>query len=140
MTSNTGFNLGATVGFQETTRDVQAPLKSIFNPEFLDRLDEVISFETFDEHSLLYIANGMLDETRDELFSRDIDVSFSSEVASFLLAKLPKGESARPLRAVMREYIEDPLSLELLTNGSEEPLMVTVEAGKIIFARPVPVV
>jgi ATP-dependent Clp protease ATP-binding subunit ClpC len=140
MTSNTGFNLGNTVGFLETTRDVQAPLKTIFNPEFLDRLDEVIAFETFDAHGVLYIASRMLDEMKDDLASRDIEVSFGVEVASFLVDKMPKGDSARPLRAVMREYIEDPLALELLKSGSDEPLIVTVEGEEIIFARPMPVV
>jgi ATP-dependent Clp protease ATP-binding subunit ClpC len=140
MTSNTGFNVGNTVGFQEVARDVEAPLKSIFSPEFLDRLDEVISFETFDEAGMVYIANQMLEETRKDLLSRDIEVAFGPEVASFLVHKMPKGDSARPLRAVMREHIEDPLALELLSHGSEEPLVVTVENGKIVFARPVPVI
>ncbi len=136
MTSNTGFNVGPTVGFQDTARDVQGPLKNIFSPEFLDRLDEVIAFETFDEKSITHITNQMLEETRDELANRDIQVTFGSEVASFLVSKLPRGESARPLRAVMREHIEDPMSLELLTHGSSEPIIVTVEDSKVVFARP----
>lgn len=140
MTSNTGFNVGTSVGFQESTRDVQGPLKNIFNPEFLDRLDEVIAFETFNEEGVLHITNQMLEEIREELSSRDIEVTFSDEVAPFLVSKMPKGESARPLRAVLREHIEDPLSLELISHGSDEGIIVTVEAGKIVFARPVPVI
>ena len=140
MTSNTGFNVGQSIGFQEVSRDVQGPLKRIFSPEFLDRLDEVISFQTFDEQGVLHITNQMLDEIREDLAGRDIQVSFSGEVASFLVSKLPKGESARPLRAVMREYIEDPLSLEILTHGTQEGIIVTVEDSEIIFAKPVPMV
>ena len=140
MTSNTGFNVGQSIGFQEVSRDVQGPLKRIFSPEFLDRLDEVISFQTFDEQGVLHITNQMLDEIREDLSSRDIQVTFGAEVASFLVAKLPKGESARPLRAVMREYIEDPLSLEILTHGTQEGIIVTVEDDAIIFAKPVPMV
>ena len=138
MTSNTGFNVGQSIGFQEVARDVQGPLKRIFSPEFLDRLDEVISFQTFDEQGVLHITNQMLDEIREDLANRDIQVTFGAEVASFLVSKLPKGESARPLRAVMREYIEDPLSLEILTHGTQEGIIVTVEDGAIIFAKPVP--
>ena len=140
MTSNTGFNVGQSIGFQEVSRDVQGPLKRIFSPEFLDRLDEVISFQTFDEQGVLHITNQMLDEIREDLAGRDIQVTFSGEVASFLVSKLPKGESARPLRAVMREYIEDPLSLEILTHGTQEGIIVTVEDNEIIFAKPVPMV
>jgi len=139
MTSNTGFNTGAQVGFQDVSRDVQTPLKRIFTPEFLDRLDEVISFETFDEHGILHITNQMLTEIREDLGQRDIQVSFSPEVATFLVSKMPKGESARPMRSVMREHIEDPLSLEILQQGSEEPIVIAVEDGKVVFARPVPI-
>ncbi len=137
MTSNTGFNKAAQVGFQDVSRDVQGPLKNIFTPEFLDRLDEVIAFETFDEHGILHITNQMLGDIREDLAQRDIEVSFSPEVASFLVSKMPKGDSARPMRAVMREHIEDPLSMEILQQGSSEPIVIAVEDGKVVFARPV---
>ena len=137
MTSNTGFNKAAQVGFQDVSRDVQGPLKNIFTPEFLDRLDEVIAFETFDEHGILHITNQMLDDIREDLAQRDIQVSFSPEVATFLVSKMPKGDSARPMRSVMREHIEDPLSLEILQRGSSEPIMIAVEDEKVVFARPV---
>lgn len=137
MTSNTGFNVGPQVGFQEVTRDVKTPLKGIFSPEFLDRLDEVISFSTFDEHGILHITNQLLDEIREDLAQRDIQVSFSPEVASFLVAKMPKGDSSRLLRSVMREHIEDPLSLEILQQGVGEPIVIAVEDDEVVFARPV---
>ncbi|MDZ7801581.1 MAG: ATP-dependent Clp protease ATP-binding subunit [Trueperaceae bacterium] len=142
MTSNTGFNTGPNVGFQDDNKvvDAEAPLKALFAPEFLDRLDEVIAFETFDEAAILHITGQMLEEIREELASRDIDVTFANEVAEWLVRRVPAGQSARPLRAVLREHIEDPLSLELLRGGSEEPIVVTVENDELVFARPVPVV
>jgi ATP-dependent Clp protease ATP-binding subunit ClpC len=141
MTSNTGFNRGGGIGFQwEGAVDLDAPLKRVFSPEFLDRLDEVIGFTTFDRAGILVITNQMLEEVRRELASRDVDVRFGPEVASYLIERLPPGDSARPLRAVMRNHVEDPLSLELLTRGGAEPILVTVEAGNLVFARPVAVV
>ncbi len=140
MTSNTGFNRGAGVGFQASEqRDVDAPLKTIFSPEFLDRLDEVIAFERFDKRAIVHITNQMLEDIRVELATRDVEISFGPEVAGFLVDRLPAGESARPLRTVLREHIEDPLSLELLERGSDEPILVTVDAGRVVFARPVPI-
>jgi ATP-dependent Clp protease ATP-binding subunit ClpC len=140
MTSNTGFNRGAGIGFQvETTVDVDAPLRRIFAPEFLDRLDEVIAFQTFDREGIFVITTQMLDDITRELASRDVDVRFGPEVAGFLVERLPAGESARPLRAVLREHVEDPLSVELLARGSDEPILVTVEGGRLVFARPVPI-
>ena len=141
MTSNTGFNRGASVGFQGMEqRDVDAPLKTIFSPEFLDRLDEVVAFERFDKRAIVHITNQMLDDIRSELATRDVEVSFGPEVAGFLVDRLPAGESARPLRTVLREHIEDPLSLELLERGGQDPILVTVDAGRVVFARPVPMV
>ena len=140
LTSNTGFNKGASVGFQEGTGPGhEVELKGLFNPEFLDRLDEVIVFETFARDDILIIAEQALEDIRRELQGRDIQVTFSKEVATFLVDKLPKGESARPLRGVIREHIEDPLSLEILEHGADEPLLMTIEEGKAVFARPVPI-
>ncbi|HRN18200.1 MAG TPA: AAA family ATPase, partial [Trueperaceae bacterium] len=142
MTSNTGFNLpGSTIGFQDQAhQDPGQPLKGIFSPEFLDRLDEVIVFESFNREDVVIITNQMLEDIRRELLGRDIQVTFGAEVAAFLVDKLPKGESVRPLRGVIREHIEDPLSSELLEHGNTEPLLVTVENDKTVFARPVSLV
>jgi ATP-dependent Clp protease ATP-binding subunit ClpC len=140
MTSNTGFNRGASVGFQDQgTVDADAPLRRIFSPEFLDRLDEVIPFQTFDRAGVLVIAEQMLQEIVRELASRDCDVHFMPEVATFLVNLLPQGESARPLRALLREHIEDPLASTLLEGGAHDPIMVSVEQGALVFARPVPI-
>ncbi len=141
MTSNTGFNRsGSLIGFQEGAQASTEPLKGIFSPEFLDRLDEVITFESFTKEDIVIITNQMLDDIRHELQGRDVHVTFGPEVASFLVERLPKGESVRPLRGVIREFIEDPLSLELLEHGGEEPLLVTIEDGAAVFARPVSLV
>jgi ATP-dependent Clp protease ATP-binding subunit ClpC len=141
MTSNTGFNRGAGIGFQiDAVADVDAPLKRIFSPEFLDRLDEVIAFQTFDREGIVVITHQMLDDIARELAGRDVDVRFGPEVATFLVEHLPAGESARPLRAVLRAHVEDPLSIELLERGADEPILVTVEGGRLVFARPVPMV
>ena len=141
MTSNTGFNRGAGIGFQETNTHIEQPLRNLFSPEFLDRLDEVIYFDSHTDEGILYMLNQMLDEIRDEMSRRDVSLTFSEDVASFLMTKVPDGgRSARPLRAVLREYIEDPLSVELLSNGEEDPVVVTVEKDGITMARPLPVV
>lgn len=140
MTSNTGFNVGPAVGFQEVIKDAQQPLKGLFTPEFLDRLDEVIAFEAHDEAGILHIINFTLEDMQSELASRDVIVSFGEEVAPFLLDKMPQGESARPLRAVIREHIEDPLSTKLLSRSNDDPILIAVENDEIVFADAVPLV
>ena len=141
MTSNTGFNKGVRVGFQDSggKQDLHAPLRTIFSPEFLDRLDEVIAFDAFDHSGIVSIAVSMLEEIRLELATRDLKVSFAAEVAPFLVERLPQGDSARPLRGILREYIEDPLSRELMDSRSDEPIEVRVEGDNIVFTRLVPI-
>ncbi len=140
MTSNTGFNIGGPMGFQELEPDIETPLKAVFAPEFIDRLDEVIGFENLDKVAFLHITEQMLVEIQNELKSRDINITFSGEVASFLVNKMPKVNSARAIRGVVREYIEDPLVLELMINGSNEEIIITVDNEEVIFARPVAMV
>lgn len=141
MTSNTGFNKSASIGFQTSEEDKKAPLKELFSPEFLDRLDEVIYFNKHDDAGMIFMISQMLEEIREELASRDIIVSFSEAVAAYLFDKLDtKSSSARSLRVILREHIEDPLSLELLMNPSDEGIIVTVDDDELIFARPVPFV
>ncbi len=139
MTSNTGFNKSASIGFQTSEEDKKAPLKELFSPEFLDRLDEVIYFNKHDDAGMIFMISQMLEEIREELASRDIIVSFSEAISAYLFDKLDsKSSSARSLRVILREYIEDPLSLELLIKPSDEGIIVTVDDDELVFARPVP--
>ena len=145
MTSNTGFNRSASIGFQSSEEDKKAPLKELFSPEFLDRLDEVIYFNQHDDAGMIFMISQMLEEIREELASRDTIVSFSEDVAAYLFDKLDsksasERSSARSLRTILREHIEDPLSLELLLKPSDEGIIVTIDKDEIIFARPVPFV
>ena len=140
MTSNSGFNSATKVGFQESgLPDVEMPLRNIFNHAFMDRLDEIIVFKTYTETETVYIIEQMLAEIKIELSNRGIELSFSPEVAHFLCERLPKGDSVRRLRTIIRTDIEDPLSLELLNVTNEDPVLVHVENGDLCFARPVPI-
>lgn len=142
MTSNTGFNEGAAMGFEEVVIDAKTPLKRIFSPEFLDRLDEVISFSSFGQEDMRSITEGMLEEIREELRSRNITLTFGPAVASFLLEHMPQGESIRPMRGIIRQYVEDPLASFLLQYGAEdiEEIMITLEDSALRIAEPVPLV
>ncbi len=132
MTSNTGFNVGPAIGFTDSEVDSESPLKALFAPEFLDRLDEVIRFNTLGEEELVQIAGFMLREIADELASREVEVSFDESVARWIVAQAPKLGSARILRGIIRNRVEDPLSLKLL----ERPgggLRVSLRGDELYF-------
>ena len=132
MTSNTGYNVGPAIGFTSKEVDTESPLKSLFTPEFLDRLDEVIRFRPLTEEELVQVARMMLDDIQKELQSRDITVRFAPEVARFVVEQAPKTGSARAIRSIIRERIEDPLSLALLKKPTGH-LYVNVEDGHLAF-------
>ncbi|WP_291425696.1 ATP-dependent Clp protease ATP-binding subunit [Deinococcus sp.] len=135
MTSNTGFNVNPTVGFSPVTPDNNAPLRHIFTPEFLDRLDDVIRFKSLGEEELVRVAQQLLGEMREELLSREMNVTFDPAIASWLVGKLkarsPKHAvgSSRQLRTLVREELEDPLALELIGSDNRELRVVLGEEG-----------
>jgi len=132
MTSNTGFNVGPAIGFTDSEVDSESPLKALFAPEFLDRLDEVIRFNTLGEDELVQIAGFMLQEIAEELASRDVEVEFDESVARWIVSQAPKQGSARVLRGIIRNKIEDPLSLQLLAH-SQGRLRVGLRDGELAF-------
>jgi ATP-dependent Clp protease ATP-binding subunit ClpC len=136
MTSNTGFNVVGGVRFAGDSEitDTQ-PVKNLFTPEFLDRLDEVIRFRPLGENELLNIARTMLEEMRLELRSRDLRINFDSKIAGYLASKVKIKGSSRQLRTIIREEIEDPLALALLSFPEGE-VFVGMQGGIIEFARP----
>ena len=141
MTSNTGFNVSPTAGFSPVTADSNTPLRHIFTPEFLDRLDEVIRFRPLGEEELVRVADQLLGEMQAELHSRELNVVFDDGIAAWLVGKLkarsPKHAtgSSRQLRTLVREEIEDPLALKLVSNDDGEQIRVRLNADGLSFER-----
>ena len=113
MTSNAGSNLNTnSIGFgnqpiSDTNKMVDA-LKSLFRPEFLNRVDEIIPFSPLTESELLQIVDLLLDQTRLALKSKEMKLEVDDTAKKFLLEKgtdLKYG--ARPLRRSIQNYIED---------------------------------
>jgi ATP-dependent Clp protease ATP-binding subunit ClpC len=132
MTSNTGFNVGPGIGFTNQDVDTESPLKALFTPEFLDRLDEVIRFRPLVEPELVQITQILLQDIARELQTRERTVHFDPALANWIVQKAPKTGSTRILRNLIREHIEDPLSLELLTKPGRV-IIVTLRGSEVAF-------
>lgn len=135
MTSNTGFNVGPSVGFTNKEVDTETPLKALFTPEFLDRLDEVIRFRNLTAPELVQVTQIMLDEIARELASREKDVVFDLSVATWIVDQAPLNASTRIIRNLIREHIEDPLSVALLERPGQS-VRVILEGGTLMFENP----
>jgi ATP-dependent Clp protease ATP-binding subunit ClpC len=98
---------------------VKNEVKRTFNPEFLNRLDEVILFNALTEQDLIQIVELMVNQLNQNLAQRHITVTVTEEARKWILDKTLTDRSygARPLRRALQKYIEDPLS-EALIQGS----------------------
>ena len=121
MTSNAGSNQNHnSIGFGKQTLDkskIEDSLKEIFRPEFLNRVDEIIVFDSLTKEQLLEIIDLLLKETSHALSEKDIGFEISYEAKQFILEKgtdLKYG--ARPLRRTIQKYIEDEIS-EMILRG-----------------------
>jgi ATP-dependent Clp protease ATP-binding subunit ClpC len=138
------------LGFQAQKEDavsakvedlVKNEVKRTFNPEFLNRLDEVILFNPLTENDLIQIVELMISLLNQNLAQRSITVTVTEEAKKWILAKTITDRSygARPLRRALQKYIEDPLS-EALIQGTitMRPAFIEVflEDNKL-FYRPV---
>jgi ATP-dependent Clp protease ATP-binding subunit ClpC len=150
MTSNVGaasINKETSIGFVTRTDamasyekmkgTVLEELKKSFRPEFLNRVDETVVFRALSKEDLETIVGIMLTDVNRRLEEKGLSLKASKKAEKFLVEKGydPKF-GARPLRRTIEEYIEDPLSEEVLRGkfpyGTE--IKVDLKADKIIFS------
>jgi ATP-dependent Clp protease ATP-binding subunit ClpC len=128
MTSNIGARFiqkKASMGFQsQDLRDVQksvtdqvlGEVKRTFNPEFINRIDELIVFEPLSDDDLRRIMQLLIDDLNRHLVDRHLSISLTPEVVNWIIDATCQDRTygARPLRRAIQRYIEDPLSEELI--------------------------
>ena len=126
MTSNVGSNINTnSIGFSNDStinNKLQDSLKETFRPEFLNRIDEIVTFKPLTENQLIEIIDLMLQNTDKALNDKDITLIISDSAKKFILKKGTDIKyGARPLRRAIQKYIEDELSELILkselTNG-----------------------
>ena len=126
MTSNAGSNLNNnSIGFGKQTFDsskVEEALKNTFRPEFLNRVDEIVVFDSLTKTQLLKIVDLLLKSTSESLTNKDISLSVSKSAKQFILDKGTDIKyGARPLRRAIQKHIEDEIS-EMILKGEILPL------------------
>ncbi len=134
MTSNVGARRigkgGGTLGFQ--VDDVESmynrmkervvdEAKKVFNPEFMNRLDDTLVFHRLTDEQLIDIVDIQVKDMVDRVAEKDVHLHLDRAAKEFLV-RLGSNEEygARPLRRAVQQYIEDPLA-ELLLRGNLEP-------------------
>jgi ATP-dependent Clp protease ATP-binding subunit ClpC len=150
MTSNVGSDLIMSeqggVGFvgggrssdpDEGLRDrLMRRLRDYFRPEFLNRIDEIITFRRLEPDQLRRITGLLLEDTKRRMHAQDIDLDFTPEAVDLIADRGHEREfGARPLRRTIQRMIDNQLS-RLLLDGQIRPgqqITVAVHGGEIAF-------
>ncbi|MGB5391719.1 MAG: ATP-dependent Clp protease ATP-binding subunit [Thermoanaerobaculia bacterium] len=133
MTSNIGSQLvlrGGRMGFGESDRDreferleqeILASLRHSFSPEFINRVDEVLVFNTLGPTELRAIVDILLEDVNLTLEERRLEVEVSDEAKLWLLEKagIDPSTGARPLRRTIQRYVQDAVSEVLIARHGE---------------------
>ncbi|MEK7657294.1 MAG: ATP-dependent Clp protease ATP-binding subunit [Elusimicrobiota bacterium] len=154
LTSNVGARLiskGKSLGFapqgDSTEKDyrnmkdtVMDEVKRVFNPEFINRIDDIIVFHSLTEEQMGKILDLMLSRMQKKLEKQGYKVEFSSEARKHLVkAGFDPNYGARPLQRTIQRLIEDPLAEEMLVKKFDPGATIYVEheegSEKLLFSR-----
>jgi ATP-dependent Clp protease ATP-binding subunit ClpC len=146
LTSNIGnrnFQKGGKLGFKDQDlpdndnfETISDEFNRLFNPEFVNRIDEVIYFHKLDRKHVKEIVKIMLDEIREKLLARNIEIKFSSSVLNYI-SDIGYDEKfgARNIRKVIQRDLEDNLAVELLKGkfNNAKKIQAVMKGKKIAF-------
>ncbi|MBV9612288.1 MAG: ATP-dependent Clp protease ATP-binding subunit, partial [Acidobacteriaceae bacterium] len=126
-----GFSAPSTGIPQKVEEQVMSEVKRAFNPEFLNRLDEVILFTSLIDEDLIKIIGLMVDQINVNLGTKQIRIRLDPEAAKYILDKTcgDRSYGARPLRRALQKYVEDPLSEALIQGSLPRPGELEVYLG-----------
>jgi ATP-dependent Clp protease ATP-binding subunit ClpC len=135
MTSNIGVrdlkDFGTGIGFATKARTenmddamkatIQNALRKAFSPEFLNRLDDVIIFNSLEKHHLHQIIDLMLKKVFARIEALGYNIEVTEKAKDFLAEKgYDPQYGARPLGRAIQKYLEDPIAEEILKNEMEQ--------------------
>ena len=136
MTSNLGSEYLLEGNTEENKKKVNELLQRKFKPEFLNRIDEIVTFNSLDESVCLKIVRKFLDQLASHLKERELVLSYSDSVV-----KKIKDESynpiygARPIKRYIQKNIETPISKQIITGDIIKSCNIDVVDGEYVFSK-----
>lgn len=130
MTSNLGNQLWQ--GGRSVSRDeITGLLQSHFRPEFLNRIDEIVTFHPLEREHLRQIVEIQLRRVESLLSERGYDLEVTSEAIEYLTeVGYDPDFGARPLKRAIQRELQDPLALSILSGEFQEGDLIRVERGQ----------
>src|SRR6266850_1423924 len=151
MTSNIGARFiqkKATLGFQansDASREkleemVMSAVRQTFNPEFINRLDEIIIFDELHDEDLLEVIQLQIEQINKTMARHGLEIKLSDEAKRWIVEKTCADRSygARPLRRALQKHVEDPLSEALIQGHLGNASLIEVfQDGDDLNYRPI---
>ncbi len=150
MTSNIGtreIKGGVSLGFQKADEEesyermknkLLQEVKKTFNPEFLNRIDEIVVFRSLGREEMGQIVDILFGEVEERLIEKSIELTLTEEGKELLIDEgFDPNYGARPLKRAIQRLLEDPLSEAVLkgTFGEGSKVQIGRKGGKLIFSK-----
>ena len=126
--------LDGVMPYEEIKAGAMNELKKLLSPELINRIDDVIVFDALSKKEVSKILDIQLAELGDRLAERGLTISLKPKAKEYLIENgYNPAMGARPMKRLLRKEIEDPLSMELLSNAGKDYNTVSIECnnGKI---------
>ncbi|WP_028585418.1 ATP-dependent chaperone ClpB [Desulfogranum mediterraneum] len=122
----------------EMQQQIDDLLHRQFRPEFLNRVDEIITFHSLNKEDLLQIVALQIQRMKKRLHEQKYEISLTPEAAHFLVeAGYNPAFGARPLKRAIQRHIEDPLAMEILdgTFNQGDQIQVDSQGSRLTFSK-----
>jgi ATP-dependent Clp protease ATP-binding subunit ClpC len=148
MTSNVGtrdIKPGGKIGFNFDSagndyvkESIEESIKTLFNPEFINRIDDFVIFQKLSKENIVSIIDIQLNKLKERMKLQSMNLELSDEAISFLVEKgYDEKFGARPLRRALQKFVEDDLAEEILKGtlgqGAKIKANLDEEKKKLIF-------
>ena len=117
---------------------IEQALKKSFRPEFLNRIDDIVIFDSIERDQLLRIVDIMIEDIKKRMLNNGVRLDFSDEIREWIADEGYDEEyGARPLRRCIQQKIENPLSTMLLQGdfGDDSEVKIVLKHGELDFVK-----
>ncbi|MCI0691386.1 ATP-dependent Clp protease ATP-binding subunit [candidate division KSB1 bacterium] len=133
------------IDYSKMQSKIMEEVKRLFNPEFLNRVDELVVFRNLNKEHMEQIIDIVVNEMLNKVSDRQIEIELTKEAKEFIAEKgFDPVYGARPLKRVIQKYIEDPIAEEMLkgkfSDGSQIRVLVQEKALEFVETSRKPVI
>ena len=133
-----GFLQGKDIGDAKLRSSIEDAIKKSFRVEFINRIDEIVIFDSLEQEQIYQILDLMISEVQERLNSKSIQISISDSAKSFIVDNwYDSNFGARPLRRAIQKELESELAKRVLAGEivEGETIFVDIDHDTLVFSK-----